>query len=478
MKVAIVHYHLQPGGVTRVIESTIQSWENNDFSSVEYVVLTGRPYSGKKLRKVEVVEGLDYADAEDSVHPATLKDNLERAALAALGGRPDIWHIHNHTLGKNPALTQAVALLAQSGARLFLQPHDFAEDGRPQNFKNLAGSQEVLYPTANQIHYAALNRRDQGFLQNLNQGLSSPVHLLANAIPPTPEKTLGKGSIRDIPDNLFLYPVRAVRRKNLGELALLSAAYPEIHFANSLGPTNPSFLSLYQEWVAFSSSHRLGLSYGLGEQTEASFPEMVNSAQSIINVSVAEGFGLGFLEPWTYGKSLCGRNIPEITSDFTDLGVNLQNLYDEIWIDPSMIDMSQLKQEVTQSLNSIYSDYNHPLPQHALQRAMIGLSSEKGIKFGCLNETLQRSIIKKILNSELASQSVRDQSRLCVLSPSKIESNRLAVKNNFSLQSYGQRVLEIYEALLSSEVEAVSFADGNGMLEQFLIPERLNLLRT
>ena len=56
-------------------------------------------------------------------------------------------------------------------------------------------------------------------------------------------------------------------------------------------------------------------------------------AASIINVSVAEGFGLGFLEPWSFGKSLCGRNIPDITSDFTQLGVNLENLYSNLWVE-------------------------------------------------------------------------------------------------------------------------------------------------
>ena len=43
-------------------------------------------------------------------------------------------------------------------------------------------------------------------------------------------------------DHLFLYPVRAVRRKNLGELALWASIAPKGHFfASSLGPTNLNF---------------------------------------------------------------------------------------------------------------------------------------------------------------------------------------------------------------------------------------------
>ena len=146
MKVALIHYHLQPGGVTRVIENTILAWEKGGSGPEACVVLSGRPYPGKVLRHVRTVEGLDYADAQKAIDPAILTERLKEAARTALGGLPDLWHIHNHSLGKNPALSSAVALLAQSGARLLLQPHDYAEDGRPENFCNLAGTQPTIYP--------------------------------------------------------------------------------------------------------------------------------------------------------------------------------------------------------------------------------------------------------------------------------------------------------------------------------------------
>ena len=38
---------------------------------------------------------------------------METAAIMGLGGKPDLWHIHNHSLGKNSALTGAVAILAE-----------------------------------------------------------------------------------------------------------------------------------------------------------------------------------------------------------------------------------------------------------------------------------------------------------------------------------------------------------------------------
>ena len=140
MKVAIVHYHLEPGGVTRVIENTLAAWAEMG-KAIETVVLSGRPYSGKSIPDTRVIQGLDYATSEKAIPPELLMDRMKEAARNSLGGMPDLWHVHNHSLGKNPSLTKACALLAQKGEFMLLHPHDFAEDGRPHNFKTL---QEVF----------------------------------------------------------------------------------------------------------------------------------------------------------------------------------------------------------------------------------------------------------------------------------------------------------------------------------------------
>ena len=479
MKVAIVHYHLQPGGVTRVIENTMRAWEQNDTGPDQCVVLTGRPYPGNTLQQVQVVEGLDYAEAKDAISSTSLKQRLEQGARDALGALPDIWHIHNHSLGKNPALTGAVAELASAGASILLQPHDFAEDGRANNFSNLSSSKERAYPTAPQIHYAALNQRDQSFLQKSLEGSLSPVHLLANAIPENQPNLAcsSGGKFPDLPENLFLYPVRAVRRKNLGELALLSTAYPEFHFANSLGPTNPSFLPVYKSWIDFASRQGLQLTYGIGEQTEASFPELVGLAHSLVNVSVAEGFGLGFLEPWTFGKSLCGRNLPEITADFTELGLNLDHLYNEIYVDSSLIDKQELEQATAIALKKVYSQYGRNLPDNGIIQAYNSICTAEGVKFGYLNEDLQKSVIEKAKGSELTIAEIRKQTSLHLLNDDQIEKNKYAVKENFSLQMYGKKVFGIYQQITQANPETVQFTGCEPMLDRFLCPERLNLLR-
>ena len=480
MKIAIVHYHFQPGGVTRVIENTIQAWSENG-NEIEVVALSGRAYLGDRLPNTRVVEGLDYCSPQDAIDPGVLVERLLASAKDALGQAPDLWHIHNHSLGKNLSLTAVVSLLAKSGERILLHPHDFAEDGRPGNYLSLHEVYERIYPTGSHIHYAALNQRDRGFLALMLKDSPSPVHLLANSVAPN---SLFCESARkkrfDLPENLLLYPVRALRRKNLGELALLASAHHDFHFANSLGPTNPEFTPLFEEWKQFGNELDLPLTYGLGELTDASFPELVGHAKSILSVSVAEGFGLGFLEPWTFGKGLCGRDLPEITSDFAKLGISLTKLYDRLPIPIDCIpSVSKLEDTIKSALVQFYLSYQRELPQDGFEMAFQSMVENDSIDFGRLDEPNQRAIICAVNQSTDLKKGIQMHVGLEVLADDIIDRNKQAVAEQFSLSSYAKRTFKIYEELLASEdTTGCQFANGQLLLEQFLSPTRLNLLRT
>ena len=480
MKVAIVHYHLEPGGVTRVIENTLDAWASAGHA-IETVVLSGRRYAGDRIPKTQVIDGLDYATPEQAINPELLMERMKDGVRRSFGGMPDLWHVHNHSLGKNPSLTGATALLAQAGEFLLLHPHDFAEDGRPHNFKALDKVYAQAYPSSARIHYAALNNRDRLFLSDLFANSSNQVHLLANAIPENESGAPADFADSSLPENFFLYPVRAVRRKNLGELALLAAAHPDKHFANSLGPTNPAFRPQFERWKTFAKESGLPLTYGLGDLADCSFPSMVASSEAIVNTSVAEGFGLGFLEPWIFGKSLCGRNLPEITSDFSQLGVQLDNLYNRLELNLDLLqDPTALPQRIDAALANFFNDYGVELPPQASQEAFDSIVSDNLIDFGRLDEPLQEELISAVIESEEAKESILGQSSIESLSPTRIEQNAKAVQENFSMDAYGNKLIEIYQNLISAPAPEVKvdFAKGRNLLEHFLSPTRLNLLRT
>ena len=140
MKVALVHYHLRTGGVTKVI--TDQSTALTALG-IEHLVLSAGP-APVGLPHAEVPE-LEYL----SEAPATA-NNLHQILLSRcqehLGGIPDVWHLHNPTLGKNILYPQLITDIAESRVPLILQTHDFAEDNRPSNYPLLLGTKN--YPLA------------------------------------------------------------------------------------------------------------------------------------------------------------------------------------------------------------------------------------------------------------------------------------------------------------------------------------------
>ena len=105
-----------------------------------------------------LVEGIDYTTGSSLLNSSTLVDNLTNAAKQALGGQPDVWHIHNHSLGKHPSLCATVNRLAAEGIGILLHIHDFAEDGRPTNHQLLQkgedgiGKLTLLPPTSIMPH--------------------------------------------------------------------------------------------------------------------------------------------------------------------------------------------------------------------------------------------------------------------------------------------------------------------------------------
>ena len=141
-------------------------------------------------------------------------------------------HVHNHSLGKNRALPRVVPRLAASGYGMLLQIHDFAEDFRPENYRNLGRpAPEMLYPQASNVHYAVLNGRDRAILAAAGAD-PARLHLLPNPVLDVnrlPERSAARVKLHErfgvAPgDRYLLYPVRCIRRKNVGEALLLRRA--------------------------------------------------------------------------------------------------------------------------------------------------------------------------------------------------------------------------------------------------------------
>jgi glycosyltransferase involved in cell wall biosynthesis len=487
LRVAILHYHLKRGGVTRVIESTIRGFEASG-ASIKCAVLAGESSEHFSYRDaVSVVPSLAYDNAQNSAPEVSkLYRELKDAARQALGGAPDIWHIHNHSLGKNSALSGVVALLAEAGHALLLQMHDFAEDGRPSNYaliESSAAGIQKLYPSAPQVHYAVLNNRD--YLNVRSTGIEpAQLHCLPNPIEIPEAHTSDRATVSQLStlraDRLALYPVRAVRRKNFGELLLWAAcAQPGDVFATTLGPTNRNYRDRYEDWLQFARDKALPVRFSIAEQSELSFPEIMEAADCILTTSIAEGFGLSFLEPWLFGKSIVGRDLPAITEDFKTAGIQLGPLYNSLPIPKTWIDQAQLRTSLQFELEAAYRLYKIKLPENAVDRALSAITdSEEHIDFGGLDETLQQAVLSTVCNNHEAISYLRPYLSIPETDHSLIEQNQTICKKHFGLSAYAKNLEQIYSTIVNQSHQLPEYIEPYQMLKAFLKPESFRLLRT
>lgn len=477
MRVATVHYHLRPGGVTRVVENAFASLEKR---GVQMAALAGEPYEGDAPINTAVAPGLGYTHANEKPDPSALWFSIKKAAREALGGEPDLWHIHNHSLGKNTAMAQVVEKLAAE-TPVLLQIHDFAEDGRPSNYAALAAQMpnlDALYPQGPQVHYGLLNSRDLRCLSACGFPTSS-LHLLPNpiSIPTLPEEPAQLERLGD--RRLILYPTRAIRRKNIGELVLWSlAAESDTLFATTLSPANPAAQPIHERWMTFAAELGAPVRFALGEQVDLSFAELMSAADAIITTSVAEGFGLAFLEPFLFGRALLGRDLPEITRDFTNTGVKLNGLYDRLMIPLDWVGETEVRETLKSALSDYYEAYGRELPVGAVDQAFAAMTEDDQVEFGHLSEALQEKAILHVKRNQGAAQQIAPPELGLDAAKAGISENRELIAKNFSLERYGENLASIYEKVAASPIEPLQKTNSAAVLDQFLDPARFNLLRT
>ncbi len=495
LKIAIVHYHLRTGGVRRVIDNTLEALKGAD---IQPAIITGQAFESENSADIwgntpiGVVSELQYSDNPGPGLDAKIVGKLMETARNLLGAVPDIWHFHNHSLGKNTALPSAVWMLAEKGYPMLLQIHDFAEDGRPELYnslvENLTGNHDneigkPLYPRADHVHYALINSRDTEFVRQAGAGEHN-VHLLPNPV------SFGNAETADFFDktinpesDMILYPTRAIRRKNVGEVLLWAALEgDDFQFGLTRGPKNPVHQRVYQQWVALAEEFKLPVEFELGEQPGADFERLIAGANSIITTSVTEGFGLCFLEPFLAGKPLCGRTLPEITRDFESRDIDIAHLYSTLRVPLELIGENKLKTLLKSTMSRYYANYRRDFTPEVLNRTLESfiLNGGKTVDFGRLDETLQKVVITAVVNDKSLKKEI-SPAGLRFSGPQSVIDNRKRVIHEFSIEKYGERLSSLYKIISSSAREDTGTIDSlssRSLLDSFLAPERFSLLKT
>lgn len=431
MKVAILHHHLNPGGVTRIMQLQAESLRRV-FPEIEIVVITGHATNPKPFKALEIpiVEypPLDYLHRRRGLEqelPELLSDitNFLKSNI----DRNTIIHVHNLNLGKNPVLTLALSAMARQGYHLFNHCHDFAED-RPENMKFLHEIVEdyfqedlhrVLYPDNSTSFFATLNSFD--YKRLLQKGIPEKrVLLLPNPVEVNKTEGVVVENVREmicrtlgLDGNklLITYPVRVIRRKNIGEFILPSALFANrAHWLVTQPPKNPVEMKPYQNWKDFCERLHLDVVFEAGLKVD--FMELLTASDLCLTTSTREGFGMVFLEPWLLGTPVMGRNIGYVTRDLIESGVQFPLLYDEIEVETEngQADFATLEMEEQQQVI-----------RHALQDAAY---AEK--------VRLQNPMLLKLFDE---------------VSGVVIENNRKVIEENYSLKKYAHTLYEVYRKM-------------------------------
>jgi glycosyltransferase involved in cell wall biosynthesis len=465
MKIVLMHYHLKTGGVTTVIRRQAAALQAAGW---DVMILTGEAPPDDVSFSASFIPGLGY---EHLLEGDPSAESLCRSIVKAIQRRwpdgPDIVHIHNPTLAKNNILQAALKKLQSAGMTLLCQIHDFAEDGRPGAYFDES--------YVNDCHYAVINQRDYQLL--LEAGLDEKgCHLLPNPIqtpdlqPPTAPDEQGP----------ILYPIRAIRRKNIGEAILLSLFMKRSGPVQiTLAPNSPGDFGPYHQWRDFVERHRLSIQFEAGLKND--FNSLIRKCRYVLTTSIAEGFGFAFLEPWCIGKALWGRLLPDICGSYIDAGIRLEHLYTRLIVPVHWLDVESLRNRWTAAMLNASERYRFELPKHLIDDAWRKVTNGNLIDFGLLNEPFQREIIERVMAQSAAYQELIGLNPFLsspgppVTSGELIDKNGASVIQHYSAENYAIRLMHIYTHVANTKIR--QSINKQRLLSAFLAPHNFSLLK-
>jgi hypothetical protein len=464
LKIVFIHYHLKTGGVTTVLRQQAESI----LDTCDLLVLTGDPPESPFPCDVVHIPGLGYDISERNlIKPEKVATAIIEAIRLKWKDGCDLVHVHNPILRKNTNFLKILNLIKQRGLKLFLQIHDFAEDGRPMSY-----FAEEAY--IENCHYGVINSRDYNIL--IKTGLKKEgLHKIFNTITPFHFNT--KNAILK---NYILYPIRAIRRKNIGEAILLSLFFKKnAPLVITLPPNSPADIHSYDNWKLFVLENDLNVIFEAGLTHD--FSDLVLSSDFLITTSISEGFGFSFLEPWTARKNLWGRKLPDICHDFEQNSIQLNHLYTRLDVPMDWIDRDMLFDKWKSCIQKVSAMFRTTIDDISIKIAYEKATTNDVIDFGLLNEPFQ----KKIISTVLFSGSKRK--KLIRLNPflsspgsisnkdELIQNNMEAVLFNYNRFNYREKLIGIYKKVIKDNV--CHKIDKKILISEFLRLNNFSLLK-
>lgn len=501
MHLAVLHYHFDQGGVTQVVKNHLASLASLGAENpVDRVLLLhggragGLPAELPLSPDVRSLESLEYDSAPtvDGRLAEAIDAQLRRCGLSP---GDSVVHLHNHSIGKSASVTAAVGPLAAMGWRLLLQIHDFAEDFRPANYhllhEALGDVGEAAYPTAPNIGYACLTAHDAQLLSEA--GIAADV--LPNPVTAPPQAEDRARARRSVAADcgladgqpLLLYPVRGIRRKNLGEAALWAAAWQgRAMVLQTMPPASPRELPSYRAWQ--QTAQRLGLPLRLGAGA-IRFADAIAASDAMLTTSVAEGFGMVFLEPWLAGRPLLGRDLPQVTADFRAAGIHFDDLYRSLPVPLQWIGADRVRADLMAAMARASRGLVGAATPSAVAKQVDRLLDGSSIDFGMLAPAAQAAVVERVAADPdglpgaarqglLLDRGLSGDGAGSEAEAGEVVANAEAIAAHYSLGGIGRRLAQVYDRLSRAVAGEVGSAPrGAVLLERLMRVDRLHPLR-
>jgi hypothetical protein len=482
----IFHYHLLPGGVTDVIVQGVMAMAHSSHLFKHITFVCGRKentdnvikkvsdyFSEQKSRiklEITVIPEIDYINHIDKTDTLQKKVNrLKNMLISSFSSPIAIWWMHNYQLGKNPVFSEAVLQIVDSNPdqRVILQIHDFPEAGRPHNMIKLKKIvSRPFYPVAHNVRYIVINVRDRDILHKA--GLPKElIYLIENPISSFPGKLNKPREVKKVlaefgrhsgyavekDSELAIYPIRAIRRKNVLEAGLLTKLLSQKAVLLVTLPGVSQSERAYSDFVQQCFREKLipGI-FGIGLELEKlgiSFPSLLAASSLMCCSSVQEGFGYPYLQSLLLGIPLLARKL-----DVMDGFINMFDHYPAVFYTQLLVPLEEkekahLKKAYLSYLNTLRNVLSPSLVR-TLTAEVENLFHNELVDFSYLSFDLQRSILSRACSSTFSEQ-VRSINRPLFADAKRLLSSTAKAKkehvlSRFGLNAYAESVEQIIES--------------------------------
>jgi glycosyltransferase involved in cell wall biosynthesis len=369
VNLVIVHYHLRPGGVRRIIERATPHLIRAFHGALDRVVLAcgearDREWIeefGRRLAPVPVECVVEAAIGyfSEQRKPVGYVTRRIRAALGGiLSGAPAdealVW-AHNLGVGRNVLLSRELTrLCVERAVPLIAHHHDWWFDNRWSRWREmrrcgcatLRATAAAVFPAVPGVQHVAINGADAAILRRCFSTGAAWLPNLADSKRPTGDRVSAarrwlKRELENA-EPVWIMPCRLLRRKNVAEALLLTRwLRPEAWLVTTGGVSSADERAYADRLAAGAERHgwqlRLGVLEGSGIGRPA-VAELLAASEAVLLTSVQEGFGLSYLEAAAARRPLIARAIPNVAPDLARFGFRFPQHYNELLIDPRLFD--------------------------------------------------------------------------------------------------------------------------------------------